>query len=447
MLINCDDLGYGDLGCYGSTVNSTPALDRMATEGVRFTDFLMASPVCSPSRAALLTGGYPPRAGFGTFEGEWVLFPGQPVGLDPAEITIARLLRDRGYRTAMVGKWHCGDQPPFLPTNHGFDSYYGLPYSNDMGVQAGVTGFPPMPLLRNDRVIQAQPDQTSLTERYVEESIRFLRENRDGPFFLYLAHMYVHLPLYVPDVFVRRSRNGRYGAAVAAIDWAADVLLRELDALGLAESTLVIFTSDNGSRVRGEGGSNAPLRGTKGTSYEGGHRVPFIARWRGTIPAGQTCDGTVSSVDLFPTIAALAGCGLPTDRVIDGIDVRGLLHGTPSTEHPDRCIPYYLRDDLQAIRRGPWKLHLSHEGRPVRELYNLADDPGESTNLYDARPDVLAELAPAVAACRADLGDAATGVRGAGVRPIGRVTDPAPLTSYDECHPYIVAMYDLEERG
>ncbi|MCB0976372.1 MAG: sulfatase-like hydrolase/transferase, partial [Acidimicrobiales bacterium] len=255
VLVNCDDLGYGDLGCYGSTINVSPAIDRLAAEGLLFEDFTMASPVCSPSRAALLTGCYPPRIGFGSLDGLPVLFPGQAVGLPPTEISLARVLRDAGYRTLMVGKWHCGDQPEFLPTNHGFERYFGLPYSNDMGRQSGTpttadgdqVGYPPLPLLEGSEVIEEQPDQASLTGRYVAEVLSFMREHRDEPFFVYLAHLYVHLPIYVEERFAGASANGRYGDAVASIDWATDVVVGELDALGLAEDTLVVFTSDNGA--------------------------------------------------------------------------------------------------------------------------------------------------------------------------------------------------------
>ena len=232
ILVNCDDLGYGDLGCYGSPVNRTPALDRLAGEGLLFTDFYMAAPVCSPSRAAMLTGCYPRRIGMDAYgpERKPVLFPGDAEGLNPDEVTIATLLRRQGYATKLVGKWHVGDQSEFLPTRHGFDEFYGLPYSNDMGMQIQWPGYPPLPLMEDEAIVQQQPDQATLTERYVEQSVRFLRANRDRPFFLYLAHMYVHVPLFVPEHFLLSSRNGQYGAAVECIDWAMGALLHETTA-------------------------------------------------------------------------------------------------------------------------------------------------------------------------------------------------------------------------
>lgn len=447
ILINCDDLGYGDPGCYGSEVNKTPALDRMAAEGMCFTDFYMASPVCSPSRGAMLTGCYPPRIGFGAFDGKWVLFPGQPLGLNPKEKTIARLLKDVGYATKIVGKWHCGDQKEFLPTRHGFDSYYGIPYSNDMGIQKEDDVNPPLPLLRDEEVIQAQPDQRGVTERYVEESVRFIRENKDGPFFLYLAHMHVHLPHYPPERFVRESENGVYGAAVACIDWATDVLLHELKSLGLDEDTLVIFTSDNGSRVRGEGGSNGPLRATKGTTWEGGQRVPCIMRWPGKIPAGTTCSELSLSMDLYPTLAAIAGAEVPTDRIIDGKDIRPLIFGDTDATTPHAAFFYYKRNAIEAVRGGDWKLHIRKDDEEVQELYNLADDVGETVNVYDQHPDIVRDLTAKIEACRLDIGDDAAGVEGRNIRPAGRVKNPDTLTHLDPEHPYMVAMYDLKERG
>jgi arylsulfatase A len=447
VLINCDDLGYGDLGCYGSTVNETPALDRMAGEGCRFTDFYMASPVCSPSRGAMMTGCYPPRIGFGSFDGQWVLFPGQGCGLSAAEVTVATLLRGVGYATKLVGKWHCGDQDAFLPTRHGFDSYYGLPYSNDMGRQSPDDKCPPLPLLRDTEIVQEQPDQAALTERYVAECVQFMRAHRDGPFFLYLAHMHVHLPIYTPDRFLRESHNGRYGAGVAAVDWAADVIMNELRDLGLADNTLLIFTSDNGSRCRGEGGSNGVLRGTKGTTWEGGQRVPCIMRWPAGIPPGTECRALATAMDFLPTFAALAGAATPTDRVIDGRDIRELMVSGGQAASPHESFFYYLCNRLEAVRAGRWKLHVRKGEQVLRALYDLDADPGETSNLHEAEPAVVQELEERLAACREDLGDECEGVTGANVRPIGRVENPNPLTTYDPSHPYLMACYDLTDRG
>ncbi len=447
ILINCDDLGYGDLACYGSPVNKTPALDRMAKEGIRFTDFYMASPVCSPSRGAMLTGCYPPRIGFGSFDGKWVLFPGMPIGLNPSETTTATLLKEAGYANKIVGKWHCGDQPEFLPTRHGFDSYYGIPYSNDMGRQKEDDVYPPLPLLRDEEVIQAQPDQRGITERYVEESVRFIRENKEKPFFLYFAHMHVHLPHYPPARFVAESENGVYGAAVAAIDWAADVLFDELQSLGLDDNTLVIFTSDNGSRARDEGGSNAPLRSTKGTTWEGGQRVPCIMRWPGVIPAGTECNELALSMDLHPTLAAITGATLPSDRTIDGKDIRPLMQAEKDAESPHESFFYYKRNSIEAVRSGQWKLHIRKDDEEMQQLYNLESDIGETENLYEQHPEIVADLQTKIDACRRELGDDATGISGANVRPIGRVENPDTLTHYDPEHPYMIALYDLKERG
>lgn len=446
VLINCDDLGYGDPGCYGSTVNDTPTIDRIAKEGIRFTDFYMASPVCSPSRGAMMTGCYPPRIGFGSFDGRWVLFPGQPVGLNTAETTIAKLLQQGGYATKLVGKWHCGDQKAFLPTRHGFDSYFGLPYSNDMGIQTEVDTYPPLPLLRDEEVIQAQPDQAALTERYVDESVRFIRDNKNRPFFLYLAHMHVHLPIYAPDRFLKASRNGRYGAAVSSVDWATSVLLHELKTLGLDDDTLVIFTSDNGSRCRDEGGSTGPLRGTKGTTWEGGQRVPCLMRWPGKIAPGTVCGELVTALDFYPTLATVAGVAVPDDRLIDGKDLSPLLLGATRSS-PRDTFYYYLKNNLEAVRKGRWKLHVRKGDEEMQALYDLRADVGETQNLYDNHPEVVRELQEALSACRQDIGDEATGVVGRRTRPIGRVEAPDTLTHFDPEHPYFIAMYDLKERG
>ncbi|MGH9046881.1 MAG: sulfatase family protein [Acidimicrobiales bacterium] len=465
VLMNCDDLGYGDIGCYGSALHQTPHLDRLAGEGMLFSDFYMASPVCSPSRAALLTGCYPARIGFGQFDGLPVLFPGHRYGLAPEEVTIADLLSAAGYATKLVGKWHCGDQQAFLPTRHGFTAYYGLPYSNDMGrqrlpegspsvaellarlgIELPVDEMPPLPLLHGEEVIEAQPDLASLTERFVEESIRFMRANAERPFFLYLAHIYVHLPLYVQDRFIQESINGRYGAAVAAIDWAAGCLLAELERLGLVDDTIVIFTSDNGSRANGEGGSNLPLRGVKGSTWEGGMRVPFLARWPERIPAGTVSDAMVTAMDLLPTLAAIAGARVSEERTIDGRDISPVLLGEDGAS-PHEAFFYYSMDSLEAVRSGQWKLHLARRGEPVDELYDLASDIGETTNLFDAHPEVVGRLSAHAERARGELGDARLGIVGADTRPVGRVDHPVTLTTFDPEHPYYVAEYDLPDRG
>ena len=440
ILINCDDLGYGDLGVYGSTANKTPALDRMAAEGLRFTDFYMASPVCSPSRGAMMTGCYPPRIGFGLFEGLVVLFPGQGVGLNSSEITIARLLKDAGYSTMHIGKWHCGDQEEFMPTRHGFDGYYGLPYSNDMGRQANSYGFPPLPLMEGEEVAEQQPDQASLTERYLERGIKFIRQNRENPFFLYFAHMYVHVPHYAPERFRKQSYNGEYGACVECVDWCADVILHELKSLGLDNDTLVIFTSDNGSRGD-RGGSNRPLRGNKATTYEGGLRVPCIMRWPGHIPAGSVVTDMAWSMDFYRTLAEIGGAQIPEDRIIDGSNILGTILD-PETRIPDRPFFYYWGNDLCAVRYGDYKYNCVDKA-----LYNLRADIKESINIAADHPDIVGRMEGMLESCRKDMGDARTGAAGANIRPIGRVDNPKPLTTYDEFYPYYMAMYDKPDMG
>lgn len=446
LLINCDDLGYGDLGCYGSRVNRTPAVDYLADNGLKFTDFYMASPVCSPSRGGMLTGCYPKRIGFDFFETSQVLMPGQELGLNSNEKTIASLLHDAGYTTMIVGKWHCGDQPEFLPTRHGFDYYYGLPYSNDMGRQINGkrVGVPPLPLMLNDEVIEQQPDLASLTERYVEHSIRFIRENKDKPLFLYFAHMYVHLPLYAQDKFQKQSQNGDYGAAVGCVDWSTSALLAELRRCGLEEDTLIIFTSDNGSKAA-NGGSNAPLAGKKTTTWEGGQRVPCIMYQKNKIQGGRVCSDIVTSLDFLPTLTSIGGGVIPQNRIIDGIDMSEVIYrGKPS---PRNSFFYYKRNNLEAVRCGKWKLHVRKGPKEVRLLFDLENDVGETDNLYAQYPDVVAELNKMLEDCRVDLGDDATGIAGRNIREIGRVKNPVTLTQYDPDYPYFADMYDKEDIG
>tara|TARA_B100001175_G_scaffold14521_1_gene11042 strand:+ start:5993 stop:7402 length:1410 start_codon:yes stop_codon:yes gene_type:complete len=462
VIIFADDLGYGDLGCYGSKINKTPTLDKMADEGKKFLDFYVSSPVCSPSRASLLTGCYPQRISFGTFDGLRVLFPGQGIGLSTEEDTIAKILKDSDYSTKIIGKWHCGDQEEFLPTNHGFDSYFGIPYSNDMGIQSGqgawqdfpedstlakVTDWerPPLPLIRDKEVIQEQPDQRSIAERYTEDAVSFMRENKETPFFLYLAHMQVHLPLYAAEKFVNESENGDYGACVASIDWSTRVIFDELKELGIDDNTIVIFTSDNGSRLQNQGGSNGELRGRKGQTWEGGQRVPCIVRWPGNINPGTECDQIATTMDFLPSITNLIQGKKPSKK-IDGIEMTDLFFSNDKSSKRDNFF-YYNEDDLEAYRYKNWKLHLKKEGTEVQELYDLSKDIGETNNIFDDNKDIVEQLLKSVNNCIETLGDKSLNITGSEIRKAGRIENPKTLTTFEENHPYMYAEYDKGERG
>jgi arylsulfatase A-like enzyme len=392
----------------------------------------------------MLTGCYPPRIGFGSFDGAGVLFPGQGIGLNPRETTIAGMLKTAGYHTKIVGKWHCGDQKEFLPLNHGFDEYYGLPFSNDMGRQAPRANYPPLPLMRNNEVVQEQPDLRNLTERYVEESVSFIRKHKQESFFLYFAHMHVHRPLYAAEPFVSRSLNGDYGACVECVDWSVSCVMHELRNCGIEENTLVIFTSDNGSR--GDlGGSNAPLRGRKMSTWEGGLRVPCVFYQSGRVRPG-VCEELISSIDFLPTIARLCGIEAKPSGPIDGVDISCLLFDG-KTKSPRKTFYYYMQNELEAVRHGDWKLHVRKDNKNVTLLYNLREDIGEQRDRYDDYPEIAAELRAPLARAREELGDSAGGITGRGVRPAGRVDNPQFLTEYDPDHPYIIALYDREENG
>ena len=462
VIIFADDLGYGDLGCYGSKINKTPTLDKMADEGKKFLDFYVSSPVCSPSRASLLTGCYPQRISFGTFDGLRVLFPGQGIGLSTEEDTIAKILKDSDYSTKIIGKWHCGDQEEFLPTNHGFDSYFGIPYSNDMGIQSGqgawqdfpedstlakVTDWerPPLPLIRDKEVIQEQPDQRSIAERYTEDAVSFMRENKETPFFLYLAHMQVHLPLYAAEKFVNESENGDYGACVASIDWSTRVIFDELKELGIDDNTIVIFTSDNGSRLQNQGGSNGELRGRKGQTWEGGQRVPCIVRWPGNINPGTECDQIATTMDFLPSITNLIQGKKPSKK-IDGIEMTDLFFSNDKSSKRDNFF-YHNEDDLEAYRYKNWKLHLKKEGTEVQELYDLSKDIGETNNIFDDNKDIVEQLLISVNNCIETLGDKSLNITGSEIRKAGRIENPKTLTTFEENHPYMYAEYDKGERG
>jgi len=460
VLINADDLGWGDLSCYGHPRNSTPFLDELASNGLRFTDFYMASPVCSPSRGAMMTGCYPPRISFDTFEpfSWWVLPVGSPNGIHPDEVTFPEVLKRNGYSTMIVGKWHCGDQPEFLPTNYGFDHFYGLPYSqdmgrqNDLGEQDGVVLFPdygkPLPLMRDQEVIQEQPDLAGLTERYTEESVRFIREHKDEPFFLYLAHMYVHLPHYPQNSFSGKSANGKYGDCLLGIDWSTNVIYKELEKLGLLENTLIVFTSDNGSR-NDFGDSNGPLKGSKRNTYEGGLRVPCIMYWKDHIAPGQVNSEIVSSLDFYRTFATLTGSEIPANaQPTDSLDFSGLILGQEGATSPRDTFFYYIQHRLEAVRHKQWKLHVyKPEKGEITELYDLEKDMGETVNIADQYPEIVAELRNLIQQCRDDIGDSVTGIKGKNVREKGWVSNPKPMTEFDPNHPYIIAMYDDPARG
>jgi len=433
IIIFCDDLGYGDLGCFGSKKHRTPNIDRMAAEGMRFTSFYVTSGVCTPSRSSLMTGCYPRRVNMhesGAHES--VLFPVAKKGLNPSEITIAEVLKEQGHATACVGKWHLGDQPRFLPTRQGFDYYYGIPYSNDMGAEQRPKN-PPLPLLRNEKVIEAPADQTTLTKRYTEQVIEFITANKDRPFFVYLPHTMVHNPVHSSERFRGKSVNGGYGDATEEIDWSTGQILATLAKLGVDGRTLVVFTSDNGAAKRW-GGGNLPLSGFKGSTMEGGMREPCVMRWPGRIPAGKTCDELACTMDLLPTLARLAGTEAPSDRIIDGKDIWPLMAGNQGAKSPHEAFYYYRVDQLQAVRSGKWKLHLPYKikkrnqakaaSMPLK-LYDLEADIGETTNVAADHPAAVNRLLALAEKAREDLGD--VNCKGRNQRPAGWVVSPKPL--------------------
>jgi len=435
IIIFVDDLGYGDIGCFGSTANRTPAVDAMAREGTKFTSFYVTSGVCSPSRSSLMTGCYPLRVGLHeSSKGCFVLVPQDKRGLNPSEITIAEVLKGQGYATACIGKWHLGDQPPFLPRRFGFDYYFGIPFSNDMGSETDQDKkgkLPPLPLMRNETVIEAPVDQRTVTKRYTAEAIAFIEANKDKPFLLYLPHMHVHRPLRPGEQFAGKSANGAYGDTVEEVDFSTGEILGAVKKLGLDENTLVIFTSDNGAC---RPGSNAPLSGGKATTMEGGMRVPCVMRWPGKVSAGCVCDEVASTLDMLPTLARLAGTSAPTDRAIDGKDITGLILGEPGAKSPHtEGFFYYFMSQLQAIRLGKWKLRLgldpeiakwmgTPQGKTEARLYDLEADIGEKTNVAADHPDVVAKLTALAEVARNDIGDYKH--KGAGQREPGYVENP-----------------------
>ncbi len=430
IVILIDDMGYGDIGPYGSKLNRTPCLDRMATEGMKLTSFY-AAPVCTPSRAQMMTGCYAKRVSMPD-----VIFPACPTGLSAKEHTVASLLKERGYATMCIGKWHLGDQPEFLPTRRGFDHYLGLPYSNDMGNCGERDDRRPwLPLLRDAEVIEAPANQDTLTARYTEEAVKFITAAKDRPFFLYFPHTAVHVPLHPGEKFRGKSANGRYGDWVEEVDWSVGRVLDTLRELKLTERTLVLFTSDNGPWLTQgkKGGVAGPLRGGKGSTWEGGMREPTIALWPDKIPAGMTCDAPLSEIDVLPTLVKLAGGQVPTDRKIDGKDMWPLLTGR-TKESPHEALFYFNGKKLEAVRCGPWKLAIAPQAlctpkaEPVKHtgprLYNLDTDIGEKTDIAAEHPEIVKRLQTSVEQMDSDLGVKGKGL---GVRPPDRVQHPKPL--------------------
>lgn len=427
IIIFCDDLGWGDLGCFGNPVIQTPNLDRMAREGQKWTEFYVASPVCTPSRAALMTGRYPIRNGM-TSAKRVVLFPDSAGGLPPQEITIAELLKQKDYATGCFGKWHLGHLPPYLPTEQGFDTYYGIPYSNDMDRVQGSPNynaeaakdpnyFPShksynVPLLLDTEEVERPADQRTITRRYTQKAIRFIETNKDKPFFIYLPHSLPHIPLFTSNEFKGSSKRGLYGDVIQEIDWSVGQILSALRKLRIDEKTLVMFSSDNGPWLsfRTHGGSSGPLRAGKGTTFEGGQRVPTLFWWPSQIEGGQVISDMGSTMDLMATLARLTGTTLPSDRKLDSHDLTPALLGTGRS--PRNTMAYWTRAELHAFREGPWKLHIKQRqpinyGRPVEldspELYHVEHDISEAYNVASQHPEVVNRLLQLIENHRSDI--------------------------------------------
>jgi len=419
VIIFCDDMGYGDLGCYGHPTIRTPNLDRMAAEGQKWTNFYVGASVCTPSRAALMTGRLPIRSGMCS-DKRRVLFPDSASGLPKGEVTIAEALKTKGYTTACIGKWHLGHLPPYLPTNNGFDSYFGIPYSNDMDRIAGKgreAFFDPkieywnVPLMRDEEIVERPADQNTITKRYAEEGVKFIKKNKDKPFFLYLANSLPHVPLFVSQNFRNKSLRGLYGDVIEEIDWGVGRVLDTLRSEGLAENTFVVFTSDNGPWLTFDehGGSAGLLREGKGCTFEGGMREPCITWWPATIKPGVVND-MGATMDVYTTILTLAGAKVPTDRVVDGMDLSPVLFGTGPS--PRNTMFYYRGAKIWAVRKGQYKAHFftkSAYGRDKQQqhdpplLYHLGHDPSEKYDIAKDHPEVIEDIKKEVALHLANL--------------------------------------------
>jgi len=442
VLIFTDDQGYRDVGVFGADDIETPNLDQMAADGVKLTSFYSAQAVCSASRAGILTGCYPNRIGIHN-----AMMPDSKKGLHPSETTLAEMLKANGYNTAIFGKWHLGDHPDFLPTKNGFDEYFGIPYSNDMWPlhpqQGPVFNFGPLPLYENETVIDTLTDQTQLTTQITEHSVDFIHRNKENPFFLYVPHPQPHVPLFVSDKFKGKSNRGLYGDVIMEIDWSVGEILKALQEDGLADNTLVIFTSDNGPWLAygNHAGSALPYREGKGTAWEGGQREPFIARWPGKLPAGKVIDVPVMAIDILPTIAEITDSEHP-EKTIDGMNVWKVLTGE-SEESPQEAYFYYYRvNELHGIRYGQWKLYFPHTYRTMNgqepgkdglpgeyrmvdlakiELYDLENDESETKNVADENPEIVEKIKELADDMRARLGDSLKDMEGNETREPGQV--------------------------
>jgi arylsulfatase A len=440
IVIFCDDMGYADIGPFGAKGYETPNLQRMADEGMVFTSFCVARSVCSPSRAALMTGCYPVRVGVpGNFG------PGSTTGLNPNEMTIAEVVKQRGYATAIYGKWHLGHLPPFRPMRQGFDEWFGLPYSHDMWPyhpeQGTLYHFPDLPLMENDTVVNPAmkpEDEVHLTQWYTERATGFIRRHQEEPFLIYLPHAMPHVPLFASERFAGKTERGLYGDVVTELDWSVGQILDTVRELQLDERTLVIFTSDNGPWLLygDHAGSAGPLREGKGTAFEGGYRVPCVAWWPGPVPAGAVCDELASTIDVLPTIAHLSGSPLPPKK-IDGLNIWPLLSGQPDAASPHVSFFFYSGLNLSGVRSGKWKLMFAQAygrpdppgtgGKPGKRgrgdiplsLFDLENDVAESVNVADQHPEIVSRLQALAEEMRAELGDGRDRT-GTGRRPIGR---------------------------
>ena len=431
IILFVDDMGYADIGPFGNKTLRTPHLDRFAQEGMRFTHFY-ATPVCSMSRACLMTGSYSARVSM-----PGVLFPQNRIGLNPDEVTVAEVAKSGGYETMMIGKWHLGHFPEFLPTRQGFDHYFGLPYSNDM--KQSHAGYPPLPLYRDEKVIETEPDQSQLTRRYTEEAIKFLRTKRDKPFFLYLPYTMIHDPVAASENFKGKSAQGLLGDSVEEIDWSVGQVMATLRDLHLDENTLVIFTSDNGPAGR----AAPPFSGNKTTNLEGGVREPCLMRWPGRIPAGTTCERIAGNIDVLPTLAKVFGAELPKDRILDGRDLSALLTDPNAAPTRDTHLYFTASQKLEAIRQGPWKLFLldpaKRKGEPVRTapaLYDVTKDLAELDNVAAQHPDIVARLKKEAAERLAEIE--------AHKRPLGKLADGQVAPAAETPIKNIVTLSDLK---